>query len=143
MMNAMVRRFSSARFATLFAGVLSLSCGDDENEPKPPADEAPGPSTGSTCPSDETLTYENFGREFLETYCTRCHSSELSGSARHGAPVGYDWDRIESVREHAARIDKMAAAGPLATNTTMPPGEPRPEVLERERLGEWLECGAP
>jgi hypothetical protein len=47
------------------------------------------------------------------------------------------------VREHAARIDKMAAIGPDAMNTTMPPSVPRPTLGERSDLGEWLACGAP
>jgi cytochrome c5 len=142
MMKAMLRSISAARvLVALVAGVSSLACGDDEAEP--PVAEDPGPSTGSTCPPEPTLTYENFGSDFFASYCTRCHSSELSGPDRHGAPVGYNWDEIETVREHADLIDKMAAAGPDAVNTTMPLGNPRPAVEEREQLGEWLECGAP
>jgi uncharacterized membrane protein len=142
MMAAMVR-FVCFRWAVaLLLCVLSSSC-SSEDEGDPIGNQEPGPSTGSTCPSQQTLTYENFGRGFLENYCTRCHSSELSGSARHGAPSGYDWDDIESVRSHSAIIDKMAAAGPDAVNMTMPPNAPRPTLEEREQLGEWLECGAP
>ncbi|HEX6278229.1 MAG TPA: hypothetical protein VFZ53_34525 [Polyangiaceae bacterium] len=141
----MARSLSPARFAMALVFLcFSFSCGEGKNDGDPPIDPGPGPSTGSVCPSEETLTYENFGRGFLEAYCTRCHSSELSGSERHGAPAGYNWDLIESVREHAALIDRMAAAGPIATNTTMPPrDDPAPTVAEREQLGEWLECGAP
>jgi hypothetical protein len=144
MMTAMARSLSPPRFAKLFVVLgLSIACGDEGGDQDPPIDGGPGPSTGSTCPSEETLTYENFGRGFLDTYCTNCHSSALSGSARHGAPAGYNWDELEIVRAHAARIDKMAAAGPIATNTTMPPDDPEPSVAEREQLGEWLACGAP
>jgi cytochrome c5 len=143
MMKAMLRFIASARFATaLVLGASSFACGDD-GEKEPPVEQEPGPSTGSTCPSDQTLTYENFGRDFFESYCTRCHSSELSGSDRHGAPVGYDWDDIEAVRAHTDLIDKMAAAGPDATNMSMPPTDPRPTLTAREQLGEWLVCGAP
>jgi len=139
----MVRLVSPARWTVaLVACLLSFSCGGDDDG-DPPDDPEPGPSTGSTCPSQQTLTFENFGVPFFETYCTRCHSSELSGSERHGAPAGYDWDDIEAVRAYADLIDKMAAAGPDAINTTMPPSSPRPTQTEREELGEWLECGAP
>ena len=139
----MLRLVSSRRFAAAFVAVIfSFACsGSDDKDP--PIDEEPGPSTGSTCPENQTLTYENFGSEFFANYCTRCHSSELSGAERHGAPAAYNWDELETVREHAALIDKMAAAGPDATNTVMPPLDPRPTIDEREDLGEWLECGAP
>ena len=142
MMKAMLRLISAARvLVALVSGASSLGCGDDEEAP--PIAEDPGPSTGSTCPSEQTLTYESFGSDFFASYCTSCHSSELSGPDRHGAPLAYNWDEIETVREHADLIDKMAAAGPEAVNTSMPLRDPRPTVEEREQLGEWLECGAP
>ena len=124
----------------LLSAALSVACGDPERDP--PAEEQPGLSTGSTCPSSSTLTYENFGAAFLEEYCTRCHSENPADGSRHGAPAGLNWDDLDTVREYAARIDKMAAMGPNATNTTMPPGAPRPTLGERNDLGEWLACGA-
>lgn len=142
MMKVMVRVVPLARLvvAVFNAGFL-LACSEADTEP--PEDPKPGPSTGSICPS-EPPTYANFGMAFLDAYCTHCHSSALTGSGRHGAPTGYDWDVLETVREYAALIDKMAASGPVATNTTMPPrDEPRPTLEERERLGQWLSCGAP
>lgn len=127
--------------ALVLGAVFSLGCGDSGSEP--PGEQETRPSSGSVCPSEQTLTYENFGRPFLETYCTRCHGMNPPDGSRHGAPVGLDWDVLELVREHAERIDRLAAAGPSATNTTMPPSEPRPSVAERRQLGEWLVCGAP
>jgi cytochrome c5 len=125
----------------LLAGVFLAACGSEPDDP--PVQEDPGPATGSVCPSDETLTYENFGMDFFESYCTRCHSEDLTGSARHGAPIGFNWDDIDAVRENAERIDKMAAGGPVVVNTIMPPNDPRPSDEERQALGEWLVCGAP
>jgi uncharacterized membrane protein len=81
--------------------------------------------------------------QFFEDYCTRCHSTMPENGTRSGAPRGLDWDQIDVVREYAMQIDKMAAAGPDATNTAMPPRDPRPSVAERQNLGEWLACGAP
>jgi uncharacterized membrane protein len=89
------------------------------------------------------LTYENFGMQFFANYCTRCHSTMPDNGNRSGAPRGLDWDQIDIVREYAMQIDRMAAAGPDATNTGMPPRDPRPTAAERVRLGEWLACGAP
>jgi cytochrome c5 len=139
MMKAMRDFLAGAAIA--LSSFAAVACGDTEDPP--PAAAPPGLSTGSTCPSSSTLTYENFGTDFFARYCTRCHSETLVGAERHGAPGGYNWDDIEAVREHAAEIDKMAAAGPDRTNTTMPPSVPRPLDEERLNLGEWLACGAP
>lgn len=99
-------------------------------------------SSGAACPPGSTLSYENFGRAFMESYCLRCHSRVLTGSGRRGAPVGMDFDTLEQVRTHSFDIDAVAAAGALGVNTQMPPDTPGPTAVERERLGEWLACGA-
>jgi len=123
--------------------MFALGCGGDPATNPPPAPEDPGPATGSVCPTDQTLTYENFGMAFFADYCTHCHSTNPPDGTRYGAPRGLDWDVLETVRAHADQIDKMAAAGPDATNTIMPPRNPRPNDDQRRQLGEWLECGAP
>jgi len=98
-------------------------------------------SSGSTCPSGSTLTYDTFGRTFMETYCVRCHSSSLVGpTARSNAPDGFNFDSLVSIRLVEARIDEMAAAGPTRTNEFMPIGTPQPTTDGRRQLGEWLAC---
>jgi len=99
--------------------------------------------TGSSCPPTQTLTYANFGKPFLTSYCTRCHSSTLSGDARNDAPEDHNFDSVLGVRPFVDHIDEAAAAGPNAVNTGMPPSDPRPSSEERHKLGEWLACGAP
>jgi uncharacterized membrane protein len=94
-------------------------------------DEAKCPTGGTT------LTYDNFGGEFLQTYCNGCHSSEAGN--RHGAPEAYRFDTLDEVHQRAPRIF-VRAAGP---NTTMPPGPNDPPVAQRDQLAEWLVCGAP
>ena len=118
----------------------ALGCGSEPDEPDAGQTMS---STGSTCPDQQTLTYTSFARGFFETYCTRCHSATPAGGSRQGAPPGYNWDEIETVRAHASEIDRVAAGGPSAINTFMPPSEPRPSDDERRQLGEWLACGAP
>lgn len=140
MMKTMLEVLSVGRAGLLLATVLIAGCGGED---PPVEDPDPAPSSGSTCPSSSTLTYENFGMQFLDDYCTRCHSTMPENGSRSGAPRGLDWDQIETVRAYAEQIDRMAAAGPDATNTGMPPRDPRPTVVERTNLGEWLACGAP
>jgi len=100
--------------------------------------------SGATCPSDSTdvPTYDNFGREFMETYCTGCHSA--SAPNRHGAPADQNYDSEADIKAHAAAIDAEAAAGPNAMNTAMPdlagPVHAAPTNAEREKLGRFLAC---
>ena len=97
--------------------------------------EAPVPMEDMPCPpTGTTETYASFGGTFLDTYCNGCHSDSSDG-----APRAFRFDTIEDIRKHAERIF-VRAAGP---NTTMPIGPDDPPAAERDRLAEWLACGAP
>jgi len=102
-----------------------------------------GPATGATCPPASTLTYASFGQAFMESYCTRCHSSTLSGADRNGATAFHDFDTRLGVVQVADHIDQAAGSGPNATNDQMPPDGAMPSVAEREMLAEWIACSAP
>ena len=100
--------------------------------------EAPLPLEDYPCPPEgTTLTYDSFGRAFLSSYCNRCHSADEG--ERSGAPESYRFDTLEDVRMHERRIFVRSAA----TNVSMPPGPDDPPADERDRLAEWLACGAP
>ena len=117
--------------------LVALACSDPTDE------EHKGP-TGATCPEGSMLTYESFGQSFMSRYCTRCHSSTLSGSERHGAPSDHNFDTLAGIKATPAEhLDEEAAAGPENVNTSMPPADPRPQDGERRQLGEWLACGTP
>ena len=88
-------------------------------------------------PGGTTLSYDSFGAPFFAAHCNGCHSAE--GDARHGAPDAYHFDTLDEVHQRAARIF-VRAAGP---NTSMPPGPNDPPADQRDRLAEWLACGAP
>jgi hypothetical protein len=79
----------------------------------------------------------------METYCTGCHHSDLVGEARMGAPSFHDFDTLFGIKAVAEHIDETAASGPAATNDSMPNKDPRPKLLERQQLGEWIACGMP
>ena len=102
-----------------------------------------GPPTESVCPQGSTLTYENFGKPFMEAYCTRCHAANLRGADRQGAPSFHDFDTIFGIRVVFDHIDETTASGPAATNTSMPPDDPAPSLAERKQLGEWIACDMP
>lgn len=94
----------------------------------------PGDSSGSTCPTDSTLTYATFGQAFMQSHCLACHSA--------GGPESPKLDSIAQIRAASADVDRSAAAGPNAVNTFMPEGSSVDES-DRRKLGEWLACGAP
>ena len=139
----------SLRFACVICGLFALGplagCSESHDEGHEHEAEKEGNATGSTCPTDSALTYETFGRAFMESYCTNCHSSTLVGAARNDAPTDHNFDSLEEIRAtEPEHLDEEAAAGPDAINTEMPPaGHSAPSEQERRQLGEWLACGTP
>jgi len=94
----------------------------------------PLPIDDMACPTAGTpLTYDNFGANFFASYCNSCHSS-----AKSGAPRDIKFDSLADVQSRKDRIF-IRAAGP---NVTMPPGPDDPPAADRDKLAEWLACGA-
>lgn len=117
-------------------------CGGEDDDGDHEEEEV-GPPTGATCPDGSTLTYENLGKPFMESYCLRCHSESVTGADRQGAPSDHNFDDIISIRGLTEHIDEKAGSGPDATNEFMPTTDPKPTTDERAQLSEWLACGAP
>jgi hypothetical protein len=124
---------SSSRAATslgLLAGALAivaggvLGCSTQQT--------SLGEPTGSTCPSASTLTYDNFGKAFIANHCLECHASRESPQLT----------TLEEIQGNLEVIDRAAASGPKGTNDYMPQDEDV-ATAERQKLGEWLACGAP
>ena len=133
----MSARASRVVVVAVLAAVVA-GCGEGDDEPA-----LFGPPTESVCPEGSTLTYESCGRPFMESYCTRCHSSELTGEARQGAPSFHDFDTLFGIMAVHEHVDETSAIGPAAENRSMPPNNPEPTDDERRQLGEWIACGMP
>lgn len=103
-------------------GILAAACGGNH-------------ATGAKCPPNSTLTYDNFGKAFFEANCNRCHSANTKGNS----PL---YDDVTAIRANAKQIDEQAASGPDSTNDAMPQ-DGSVSTAEREKLGQWLACGAP
>jgi uncharacterized membrane protein len=110
--------------------------GHDDEHSKPV-----GPPSMATCPDDSTLTYDNFAKGFFSEYCLSCHSKNVKGAARMGAPADHNFDSLAAIELLQDHIDQMAAAGDKQTNVTMPKSNPKPTLAERKKLGEWIACG--
>jgi hypothetical protein len=63
----------------------------------------------------------------MSDHCANCHG---------------DFSTQEGIQSSIDRIDRAAAAGPDTVNTYMPSGDDLSDS-QREKLGEWLACGAP
>jgi len=111
--------------------------------------------TGTTCPDPDpnTLTYENFGMQFMTDYCIQCHDSALPRSQRNGAPLYHDLETLFGVFVVSGHVDERAGFGPDAENAFMPPDRcpsvpggaldrncAQPTAEERRKLAEWIAC---
>lgn len=126
-------------------------------------DYSPKASTGTQCADPDpvtgtsTLTWQNFGHDFMCHYCTNCHDSGLPRSMRNGAPLFHDLDYMQGVLEVVDHVDQQAGSGPMAHNDQMPgggscgrcPSTPGgsldhtclvPTDEERQQLSQWLAC---
>ena len=98
-------------------------------------------ASGATCPSNSTLTYDTFGKAFMASYCTKCHTSG-SGADADAVKSGGSYDDLASIKAHKTAIDSEAAGGATQINNDMPEsGNPTPTDAERKQLGEWIACG--
>jgi cytochrome c5 len=138
-----VRNLYTFTRLVLAATVVVFTMGHGDEGCCSEEEEILGPETGATCPQGSTLTYQNFGQEFMTTYCTRCHSSTLTGAARMGAPAFHDFDTLEGIKGVSNHVDQTAGSGPEATNEAMPPSGGMPTLAERQMLSEWIACGTP
>jgi uncharacterized membrane protein len=122
------------KLAAALASLCIAACGGDHDE---------GEATGSECPDNSTVTYEDDIKPFMAKYCTSCHGSNVPAIERQGAPSDHNFDTEEGILEEASHVADEAAAGPDGVNTGMPEGNgPKPSEAERRMLGEWLACNA-
>ena len=77
--------------------LLMLACKEEEN-----------PSATFSC-DDASLSYHTVGQPFLRDYCTSCHSAQLTGQSRFGAPVNVDLDTLKDAL-HAIESSDISTA---------------------------------
>jgi uncharacterized membrane protein len=131
----------------VFLVALLSGCSDDASSPvdagrdgPPLINGCPSLSTPQANPGDpiDGDTFASFAAPLLTTYCTRCHSTTLTGAARNGAPIGFDWNDEASVRLHLAEMRNA-----IGVVNFMPPSAPLPSCDERQRLVRWIDADAP
>jgi hypothetical protein len=111
-------------------GVLWLSaCGSGAGET---------PLPGGECASDGGPVPVYSQVDAFKT-CVSCHSSTLSGFARHDAPAEINFDTYDAAKAHA---DDAAR---LVQNNAMPPANSKLTLTQTEKddLSRWVQCGTP
>ena len=119
-------------FLITLAAITVLSCGDkaDPVAVVPPDDNTPGDGNAVT------VSYTSDVKPVLELYCTGCHSSQLSGAARNGAPLSVNLDTYEASAANAERANLRIQSG------SMPPGGSVPDA-DKAVFQLWVSEGAP
>ena len=88
------------------------------------------------CDTPAVVTYEGHIASFLSQYCTRCHDSSISGSARNGAPADRNYDTYAGIEPLAKLANKRILEG------TMPRGSPIPAQCDTQLFARWVDQGA-
>ena len=81
----------------------------------------------ATACADSTLTYANFGEALISTSCLSCHAGKERPTLATQAQV--QANRVKIIAE--------------AVTTTRMPERATLSLTDRQKLGEWLRCGAP
>ena len=95
-----------------------------------------GDDGGVECNTPASVTYEGHIQSFLTSFCTRCHSSSLSGTARNGAPDNRDYDTFAGIKEVAELANVRIQRG------GMPPSGTKPEACSKALFKAWVDQGA-
>jgi hypothetical protein len=95
---------------------------------QPDAGGGGGSDSGTPGNQCSTLTYNSFGQQFLSSYCTGCHGAV-------GAVRGIRLDTLENL------VSRKGGAKSAVLSGAMPQGTNRPSTADRERFGQWIDCG--
>ncbi|MEF3076015.1 hypothetical protein V2P20_13350 [Methylobacter sp. Wu1] len=97
--------------------------------------------TGHAFAIDPVYEGSNGIREkVFATNCLSCHSSELTGAARNGAPPGVNWDTYEATLPNADNAITRAVEA-----MTMPPAGTKPPLNQEQKdaMLAWQSAGFP
>lgn len=81
-------------------------------------------------------TYTNDIAAIAAEHCLGCHSTDLQGPARNGAPASLNWDDYATLEPNISAFADAITAGRM-------PQRPNPPVPAAQRMlvDEWRSCG--
>lgn len=118
--------------------LVACSSGEGEGTEQAPVDNVPEFSGAGDCASLKSVPTFSEAQVGIFSHCVVCHSSSLSGAARHDALATVNFDTYD------AAVSALQLALPAVKGRTMPP--PRGEGItntDRNQLYEWALCGTP
>lgn len=124
-MSILSRNYASLGFlvVSLAAALVAVGCGSDGGD---------NTVDLGTCPTNSDAQ-QMAGSNLVTSKCVTCHSSQLSGAARGGAPAGADYDVAATVKAEATEMYGKILDG------SMPPGGTLTET-EKESIRVYLAC---
>jgi uncharacterized membrane protein len=122
MRSSMILRATALLLSSLAFGAIA-GCGAEEE------------GLGDCPPSSSAA--EAAGHDVVIGKCQVCHSSQVTGTNRLGAPEDMNFDNLETVRAEAGEMYEETVSG------AMPP-DPGSKVTgtDLENMRIWLACGA-
>lgn len=121
----------SMRWVTCLLLIAAVAACGSEDEDEESSDLPEVDCSGDVPAFDEVSAFSDV--------CTNCHSTELSGDDRNGAPSGINWDDYDSASANAEHGAEEVFEG------EMPP-EGSGDTLtnaQKEQLYLWALCGTP
>ncbi len=125
--------FLTACTSLVLVGALAGACDSGDGD----SGDSDGSETGELPEVDcAASNVPAFGELAAISSCTSCHSSELSGGDRAGAPVGVDYDTYENAKANAEQGAVEVNAGRMPIGSSL--GE-----SDKEDFYLWALCGTP
>ena len=93
------------------------------------------PAELGDCATDSTMSWSAVETTFAD-HCSRCHATDLTGTARQSAPEGWDYD------DPASAVRDPDESWRRIYTENMPPDATMSEA-EKLLIWEWYSCGGP
>ena len=125
-------KYSNFMKLLALTAMFSLSCGTKSD----PVVVLPQDDNSSGDGSATAVSYAADVKPILDLYCIGCHSSQVSGAARNGAPLPVNFDSYEAAAANAGIANSRIQSG------SMPPGGSVP-AIDKIVVQLWVSEGAP
>ncbi len=110
--------------AALILFLLTIACGEKID-----------PVGSGDFINPEKVTYTNDMAEIFPDNCLRCHSTNIQGAERNGAPVDVNFNTYELAKDNATRANARVQAG------TMPPDSGPLSDSLKAIFQQWIDDG--
>jgi cytochrome c5 len=122
------------------SGAGFVACGSDDDTDEADdeggdGDTGDGDGAQVDCTGD-LPTYDDFGKDFVEEYCSSCHAADVTGTDRMGAPPEDVFDSLEQIQHGADEMADLIASGQMPYGAA----SPKPSDDEKAKALTWLKC---